>query len=261
MALCKVIQSGYIPATGAINLSPAVSPPGFIFLWVFCYNIHTMKSFTSIIVLLVLGFGGLIYWASQNSSKETVLPDVSVGAVDRNSVMQVRSDDYVLGSASSSVVLVEFTDMECPACAAYHPLLKSVTDGFGDKIAFVQRHFPLIQIHPHAVFAARAVEAAGVQGKYHEMTGLLYANQGAWRTGDRSVENYISYAEQLGLDVDQFRKDVNSDTVAAKVETQRQEAIALGIDSTPSFFLNGEQISGMQSSEDFAKKINSILKQ
>lgn len=105
-----------------------------------------------------------------------------VPSVDGNVTIPntITADDWVKGKKDSKVVLVEYSDFQCPACAAYFPMVEQVMDEYKDKVAFVYRHFPLISIHPYAEPMARASEAAGKQGKFWEMYQLIFKNQTAW---------------------------------------------------------------------------------
>lgn len=92
----------------------------------------------------------------------------------------VTADDWVKGKKDSQVILVEYSDFQCPACAAYFPMIERVMDEYKDRVAFVYRHFPLTGIHPYAETMARASEAAGKQGKFWEMYQLIFKNQSVW---------------------------------------------------------------------------------
>src|SRR5690606_29740680 len=110
--------------------------------------------------------------------------------------------DHVRGPADAPVTLVEYGDFECPHCGRAEPAVRELLADFGD-VRYVWRHLPLTDVHPHAQLAAEATEAAGEQGAFWEMHDLLFAHQDALR-----AEDLISYAGQLGLDVDQFERDL-----------------------------------------------------
>lgn len=154
----------------------------------------------------------------------------------------VRADDHVKGATSSPVVLVEYLDFECEGCGAYYPVVKQLEAEFGDRVTFVARYFPLPS-HRNSIPAALAAEAAGKQGKFWEMHDLMFENQKNW--GEKQIETpevFEGFAEQLGLDMVKFRSDVASPETRARVERDISEAKALGVNSTPSFFLNGERL-------------------
>ena len=118
-----------------------------------------------VVVIVLVGFG---IW------KLASAPEVSN---EKASLLEITEKDWVKGSADAPVTLVEYTDFQCPACGAYYPLIKQLTEEFGDKVRVVIRHYPLIEIHKNALSGARAAEAAGRQGKFWEMYDILFSNQ------------------------------------------------------------------------------------
>src|SRR3982751_2556932 len=124
----------------------------------------------------------------------------------------VGENDHAQGNENAKVTLVEYGDYECPHCGRAYPVVKKVQETMGDKLRFVFRNFPLTQIHPNALHAAEASEIAAEQGKYWEMHDILFENQDAL-----DDEDLISYAEQLGLDVEKFREALENDTYEEKV--------------------------------------------
>jgi protein-disulfide isomerase len=148
----------------------------------------------------------------------------------------------VTGNKESKVVLIEYSDFQCPACAFYHPIVQSILKEFGDRIQFVYRHFPLKSLHANAQRAAFAAEAAGKQGKFWEMQSLLFERQGDWKESNDIKTIFESYASSLSLDIEKFRSDFSSDAVEEKVDRDAESAIALDVNSTPTFFLNGQKI-------------------
>jgi len=159
--------------------------------------------------------------------------------------------EWVRGNNQSSVTLLEYSDFQCPACRRYYQLLKQLHQEFGSKIRFVFRHLPLRGLHANADIAARAAEAAGIQGKFWGMHDLLYENQSEWSGQKNPKDSLIRYAESLNLDVGQFKRDLNSRVVMNAVNKDLQSASRLGVSSTPSFFLNGQRIKNPQSYSDF----------
>lgn len=166
--------------------------------------------------------------------------------------------DHVKGNKDAKVTLTEYGDFQCPACAQFSPIVKSVLDQYGDQIAFEFRHFPLISIHPYAVPAAKAAEAAGVQGKFFEMHDKLYENQNAWTKSAAPQAFFVQYAEELGLDVNLFKQHMRASLVEEKIESQFKEAQEKGLTGTPSFFLNGERLE-FQTMDEFFAAIDAAL--
>jgi protein-disulfide isomerase len=166
--------------------------------------------------------------------------------------------DHIKGSEDAKVVITEYGDFQCPACAQFQPIVKELVNQYGDQIAFEFRHFPLISIHPYAVPAAKAAEAAGVQGKFFEMHDKLYENQNAWAKSSAPQAFFIQYAQEIGLDVDLFKQHMRASLIEKKIEGQFKEAQEKGLTGTPSFFLNGERLE-FQTMEQFFGAIEGAL--
>lgn len=150
------------------------------------------------------------------------------------------------------VQILKYSDYSCPACKAYVPFQKQLKEEFGDLVDIEYRHFPLAAF-PHSNLASYSVEAARNQGKFAEMHDLIFEHQSDWSPGHINAEEYFTnLAEEIGLDVDQFLADLDSETIHQKVENQRQEGIRRTVTSTPSFFINGHKLrQNPQSYEQF----------
>lgn len=153
--------------------------------------------------------------------------------------------DHVYGDKSSKVVLIEYGDFQCPGCAGAHPQIKTLKETYKDKIAFIFRNFPITTIHPNALAASTAAEAAGLQGKFWEMHDKLYENQQAWGSIDASkrTDVFVGYAEDIGLDVTQFREDLSNPKVNEKINRDRAFAQKVGVSSTPTFYIGDKKLS------------------
>lgn len=162
------------------------------------------------------------------------------GPVDQN--ILIREDSYQTASASAKVTVVEFGDFQCPACAASYPVVEEIIKTYPDKVNFVFRHFPLT-IHKNAVVASQAVEAAGEQGKFWEMQAILYKNQTDWGESNNPREYFEKYAKELGLQVDQFKQVLDQEKYKDKILRDYADGVSLGVNSTPSFFINGVKIN------------------
>jgi protein-disulfide isomerase len=145
-------------------------------------------------------------------------------------------DDPARGPANAPVTIVEFTDFQCPACAAMHPVLDEVLKQYGDKVRFVVRDFPLL-MHANARKAAEAANAANAQGKFFEYTDLLFKRQKALDT-----PSLKKYATELGLDRTKFDAALDSGAYAAEVKHDMQDGEVYGIESTPTIFINGVKL-------------------
>lgn len=151
-------------------------------------------------------------------------------------------EQYVKGNPDASVVLAEYSDFQCPACGQFYPAVKELMDEYSDKIRFEYKHFPLVSIHPFAVPAAKAAEAAGQQGKFYEMHDKLFENQQAWSGSANPTIFFVQYAEEIGLDVDTFRRHMRSGLIDEKIETDFNTARDKGFSGTPTFELNGARM-------------------
>lgn len=171
----------------------------------------------------------------------------------------VSSADWIKGDASAKVVLVEYSDFQCPACGQYFPVLKKLQDDFAGKIAFAYRHFPLKQAHIYAELAARAAEAAGRQGKFWEMHDMIFVNQSTWSAAPDARGLFVQYAGALGLDLARFTADLNDPENIKKVEGQFRSGLRSGVNGTPTFFINGKKIESPRSYDAFKSAIAAAL--
>jgi len=168
----------------------------------------------------------------------------------------VIESDWIKGNKEAKIVITEYSDFQCPACASYYGVVKQIHKDFGDNLAIVYRHFPLRQIHANAEIAALSAEAAGKQGKFWEMHDMIFENQKKWEGEKNAGEIFIKYGEDLGLNIEKFKQDLDSKEVKDKVEADYQSGIKAGVNHTPTFFLNGAEIQNPRSYEEFKNIIN-----
>ncbi|MCC7004351.1 DsbA family protein [Candidatus Nomurabacteria bacterium] len=176
-----------------------------------------------------------------------------------NEILSVVSDDWVKGNKDAPITIVEYLDFECEACGAYYPVIKRLSEEYKDEVRFVVRYFPLPG-HKNSMTSALAVETAGKQGKYWEMHNVLFENQRDWgekQTPDPKI--FENYARQIGLDMNQYEKDIISQEVKSRIERDRKSGQKLNLQGTPSFFLNGEKIENPQGYEDFKSLLQSTI--
>ncbi|MFZ3010191.1 MAG: thioredoxin domain-containing protein [Candidatus Microsaccharimonas sp.] len=200
-------------------------------------------------VVIVGLLGGLIAYSRLSN------PSANVSSIDANSIVAANDQngqiaDHVIGNTDSKVILIEYGDFQCPSCGGAHPQIKEITEEYKDKVLFIFRNFPLTTIHPNARAAAGAVEAAGLQGKYWEMYDVVFENQSEWESlnGTERTDKFISYAVELGLNKDTFLKDIASTNVNQKISFDQAIGKKINVDSTPSFYLNGEPLDDAVSS-------------
>jgi len=172
----------------------------------------------------------------------------------------MRDNSHMTGQANAKVTLVEFGDFQCPACAAAHPVVKQILETYNgnENFNFVFRHFPLSGIHKYAMDSAGAAEAAGRQGKYWEMHNLLYERQTEWAV-PQALEYFVQYATQLGLDGELLRQEVRDKKYADIISADYADGEALSVNSTPTFFLNGQPLVGIPKFDDLKKSIDQKL--
>lgn len=183
-----------------------------------------------IVAILVSTLGG--------QTGGTALPE----APEAGTPQIVRDDAHRLTEpAEVEVQLVEFLDFQCPACAVAATVVDEIKALYGDRVEIVVRHFPLTEIHPHAVDAALAFEGAAAQGAAVEMYDALYATQQQWSSGSGSqAAAFRGLAEQLGLDMAAYDRVVADPATLEAVALGREDAIGLGLQGTPSFFIDGQ---------------------
>lgn len=152
-----------------------------------------------------------------------------------NEGVEVR--DHVKGNLDADVILVEYSDFECPACAAFHPMVVDIMDRYGDDIRFEYRHFPVINRNPQVLLAA---EAAGQQDRFFEYHDLLFENYEQW-SQSRNVDRFLEqYAEELDLDMGLWTQHRRASLLRGKVQDDFARGRADGVTGTPTFILNGE---------------------
>lgn len=198
-------------------------------------------------VVIVVG----IVFASQGSSTDTSIPLPSA----------ITSDDWTKGNPEAAVTIVEYSDLQCPTCAYFNPIVNRIIEDYGDEVFFAYRHFPL-SIHKNAQTSARAAEAAGKQGKFFDMVNVLFAKQNEWGILPNPQNAFESYAESLGIDTAQFLTDYNSREIKDLVQADLTSANRAGLQGTPTFFVNGMEIPLPKGGYDgFAAVVKAALAQ
>jgi len=176
-----------------------------------------------------------------------------------NSVVEKANEgvevmQHIAGNPDAEVVLVEYADFQCPACAQFNPELKKVIEAYGDHFRFEYKHFPLTRIHPLAIPAAKASEAAGQQGKFSEYVDMLFTKQSEWTRTANANGAFLQYAEELDLDIGKFRTHMRSSILEDNIKDQMNEALEKGFTGTPTFTLNGERMN-ITTYQDFRDQI------
>lgn len=207
-------------------------------------------------VLLAALLGG--WWFYSNSKSQPIVKS-NTNSTSKNSANKTPPKDTIdpriasappgaqpanmLGSPSATVTVEEFADYQCPTCAVTHPKMQELTKLYGNRIKFIYRSFPLTQIHAHAYEASVAAEAAGLQNKFWEMQSQLFSNQKDWSNSPEAGKMFESYAQNIGLDVEKYKNDIMGLATKARVDADMQRARAIGINATPSIYINGKPLA------------------
>ena len=171
------------------------------------------------------------------------------------SVAQSQSAD----DTNKTITLTEYSDYECPACGYFYPIVKKLKAKYGEQIKLNLKFYPL-NSHQFSALAARAAQAAKNQGKFHEMHNKLFENQDYWVRSSNPQSIFVNYAKDLDLDVNQFKKDLNSAETQKTVMEQKQEGREAGVNATPTFFIEGKMIDPLpQNFEQFDSIIQKYL--
>lgn len=190
------------------------------------------KQFWGILAVIVLIFVGIFVFSGNGKSNPS------------SSSTSTKPTKHIEGLGKSGVTLVEYGDYECPYCEEYSSIVKQVQQEFNDEIFFQFRNFPLVSIHQNAFAGARAAEAAALQGKFWQMHDALYdsSNWQTWSTSGNPDPYFDEYAQQIGLDVTRFKQDFPSQAVNNAIVADENAGNSLGINGTPTFYLDGKQI-------------------
>ncbi|HEX5744002.1 MAG TPA: thioredoxin domain-containing protein [Candidatus Saccharimonadales bacterium] len=206
------------------------------------------KGFWGVIILVVLLFVGIFTFTGNKAD-----------APSKDSSGAGKPTSHIKGKGESGVKLVEYGDYQCPFCAKAFPAVEQAVADLNDQIYFQFRNYPLPNLHRNAFAAARAAEAADMQGKFWEMYGALYQSQPQWSESDGVSTFFNQLAKQLGLDVDKFKKDYASRAVNNRINADKAEGEKLGVQGTPAFFLDGKKVDLPYSSG--AEAVKKVLQQ
>ncbi len=169
-----------------------------------------------------------------------------------------QDDDPAIGPSDAPVVIIEFSDYQCPFCRKFRlETLDKILETYRGKVRFVYRDFPLENIHVYALKAAEAADCAGEQGKYFEYHDVLFEKQDDW--AQRGEVAFVEYAKQIGLDVESFKVCLASGRYEEEVRKDLQDGLRAGVTGTPAFFINGIPLKGAQPFEAFKAIIDSEL--
>lgn len=200
----------------------------------------------ALVVVATIAVGVLVSF-SNDSGKQKITSKTDTKAE------LIREGAYYKGNKDAKIVIVEFSDLQCPACKMAETGVKQVLENYGGKVVFYYRHFPLMQ-HPFSTDAAKAAEAAGKQGKFWEMHDAIFENQASL-----SKEIFTKLAKDLGLDMAKYEADIASEDISEIIDKDNFDAKSLEVKSTPTFYINGEKVEGSLGFDDWKAKINEKL--
>lgn len=214
------------------------------------------KQFIAILALIVIVFIGIFAYSNHKSNNKSNPSALS---------------QHIEGQGKAGVTLVEYGDYQCPFCGEYYATVKQVAAEFNDQIKFQFRNFPLVNIHQNAFAGARAAEAAAMQNQFWQMHDLLYVQNQAYYNSNQQAATWINssdplsvfdqYARQLGLNVTRFNSDYSSTQVNDVINADEDEGNKLGVNATPTFFLDGKKIQPTNTVSSFESAIKAEITQ
>lgn len=204
--------------------------------------------------IAALAIGVLVYQSSRERGQPSQVETIEAGQVVRENSRRLNS------VPGSDVTFVEFLDFECEGCRGVYPEIEKLRSTFGDRVNFVLRYFPLAA-HYNAERAARAVEAAAQQGQLEAMYRKMFDTQAQWGEKQTPADDvFRGFAQELGLDMATFDTAYADPATAARVQLDVADGRALGVQGTPTFFLNGERIQP-HSQQDLAAAFDKALEE
>jgi len=207
------------------------------------------KPLIIIVIAVILAGGAAMVLTKQSAGT----PETS------NASLVPKGGGRFRGPANAPITLMEFGDYQCPTCGAYAPIVLDLMKRYPTQIRLEFHHFPLVQLHPNAMAAALAAEAAGDQGKFFEMHDTIFAHQQDWSRLPNPESEFMIYAGQLGLNVNQFMQATRSPDVQSRVLQDVVRARDANVNAVPAFFINGEAIQLPNNLDAFSAVIQEHL--
>jgi protein-disulfide isomerase len=203
-----------------------------------------MKRYLPFIIIaavaaITVGAGVLLYRAKQRAIPIAAATPKPIAKTIIETADKTEEKEHVRGVPDAPVTLEVFGDFQCPSCATISGVISKLEQEYGPRLRVVFRHFPLA-MHPHAMDAALAAEAAGLQGRFWEMHDMLYQYQSVWSNASNPRLLFEMYAKSLGLDVERFKEDANSNEVRTRIITEGEDGVSRGVKNTPTLFVNGQ---------------------
>jgi protein-disulfide isomerase len=208
----------------------------------------------AVVLLAALAGGALLMRSSQTSTTQPNLAQMPPTVTSNNAPATTTAparpatapinlrNAHVRGRADAPVVIEEYGDFQCPPCGFLHPILKRLEGEYETQVRVAFRHYPLRGMHKHADEAARATEAAALQGKFWQMHDLLFEKQNEWKDAAAARPLFLNYARTLGLDIGKFTQDIDSAAITNRVMSDEAQGSARGVTGTPTVFINGREL-------------------
>jgi len=219
------------------------------------------KIILGIVVITIVILIGAAFILGSGSSSATATGTTTANSPKADNKQLVTKESYQ-SNPGAKVTLVEFADFECPGCGAMYPVVKELQKEYGNKLNLVYHNFPL-PMHPYAKNAVQSAIAAGNQGKFWQMHDMLFDNQDTWagsaNSGD-AQKIFNSYAQKLHLNMTKFNQDVNAQATINRMNTDLADGNTLGVNSTPTFYINQHKYLGDYTLDGMKSAIDSYLK-
>lgn len=183
----------------------------------------------------------------------------NMGSLGNTDAFEVRESDWTKGNPDADIVIIKYSDFQCPACKVYASMDNQLAEELGDEVLFVYRHFPL-QGFQYSRWAARYSEAAGRQGKFWNMHDALFGNQQQWSNGN-AIMIFRRIAELIELDMQQLDQDLNDPEIEQKITQDQQLGQSVGVQGVPTVFINGNQEAYTNSIDEYREQILSYRQQ
>jgi protein-disulfide isomerase len=215
------------------NVLAAAAAPGWnLFRWRLDMR-EVVKAAAVIVIVAGIAAGASLFLGSRTETRPVL-----------------NAKAHIRGSETAPNTLVEYGDYECPPCYRYEEIVRRLLEKHPNTLKFEFRHFPLTGLHPHALPAAKAADAAGQQGKFWEMHDVLMNTREQWSRMSDAEPFFIDQAKLLGLDVNLFRESFRAPETEQRILKQRALAEASGIEATPTFLINDRKIQPVPASFD-----------
>lgn len=221
-------------------------------------SMKALKPLIVIVLAVAVAAGAAVYLSRQPDQPAEASTD-ALPEHAAEGVLKKPEGIHFRGPGTAKVTLVEFGDYQCPSCGAYHPLVKELLSRYPKDLRLEWHHYPLISIHPNAMAAAMAVEAAGEQGRYWEMHDLIFENQPQWAERPNPEPDFLSYASRIGLNQNAFMQATRSPALQDRVLKDVIAAREAKLEGVPTFFIDGKRLEHKYSIDYFVQTIDEHL--